>query len=65
MTIFKQDESYLTKTIHDLWRLPRDLVSDGFDDALLALSKDVPMTIHEYPTGSECFTWIVPDEWTC
>jgi aminopeptidase-like protein len=65
VTIFKQDESYLTKTIHDLWRLPRDLVSDGFDDALLALSKDVPMTIHEYPTGSECFTWIVPDKWTC
>jgi aminopeptidase-like protein len=58
-------DDYLAKTIHALWRLPRDLVSDGFDQALSALSRDVPMTIHEYPSGSECFTWIVPEKWAC
>ena len=48
-----------------LWQLPRDLVSDGFDAALQALATQIPMAIHEYPTGSECFTWIVPEKWTC
>jgi len=23
------------------------------------------MTIHEYPTGLECWSWIVPEKWTC
>lgn len=51
--------------IRSLWRLPRDLVSDGYDEALDALSSEIPMTIHEYPTGTECFTWIIPEKWTC
>jgi aminopeptidase-like protein/aminoglycoside N3'-acetyltransferase len=48
-----------------LWRLPRDIVSDGYDAALEALSSQIPMTIHQYPTGTECFTWIIPEKWTC
>ena len=51
--------------IDSLWALPRDLVSDGYDEALRALADRLPMTIHEYPTGTECFTWIVPEKWTC
>jgi len=23
------------------------------------------MTIHEFPSGTECWTWIVPEKWTC
>lgn len=54
------------QTIIDrLWRLPRDIVSDGYDAALAALATQVPMRIHEYPSGTECFTWIVPEKWTC
>lgn len=51
--------------IEKLWRLPRDIVSDGYDVALRALSTQMPMTIHEYPTGMECSTWLVPEKWTC
>lgn len=51
--------------INSLWKLPRDLVSDGYDQALYDLATRLPMTIHEYPTGTECFTWIVPEKWTC
>jgi aminopeptidase-like protein len=25
----------------------------------------MPMIIHEYPTGTECWTWLVPEKWTC
>jgi aminopeptidase-like protein/aminoglycoside N3'-acetyltransferase len=51
--------------VHNLWRLPRDIVSDGYDAALTALGTQVPMRVHEYPTGTECFTWVVPEKWTC
>ena len=55
----------IEQIVRSLWYLPRDIVSDGYDATLEALSKQVPMTIHEYPTGTECFTWIVPEKWTC
>jgi aminopeptidase-like protein/aminoglycoside N3'-acetyltransferase len=51
--------------IDSLWRLPRDIVSEGYDVALQALAKQVPMIIHEYASGTECSTWIVPEKWTC
>jgi aminopeptidase-like protein len=51
--------------VKHLWRLPRDIVSDGYDAALGALAEQVPMQIHRYPTGMECWTWVVPEAWTC
>jgi aminopeptidase-like protein len=51
--------------IHELWFLPRDIVSDGYDRALKRLAQEVPMTIHEYPSGEPCWTWRVPEKWTC
>jgi aminopeptidase-like protein len=51
--------------IKELWFLKRDIVSDGFDRALYRLAQEVPMTIHEYPTGESCWTWCVPEKWTC
>jgi len=55
----------MTEMIDGLWRLPRDIVSDGYDAALAALARQVPMAVHEYPAGSECWSWIVPERWTC
>jgi aminopeptidase-like protein/aminoglycoside N3'-acetyltransferase len=59
------ENASMEELISELWRLPRDIVSDGYDRALHALSTQVPMTVHEYPTGTECWTWIVPEKWTC
>jgi aminopeptidase-like protein/aminoglycoside N3'-acetyltransferase len=59
------DSASMEEMIASLWRLPRDIVSDGYDAALSALSVQVPMTVHEYPTGTECWTWLVPEKWTC
>lgn len=59
------ENANMEELISGLWRLPRDIVSDGYDTALRALSTQVPMIIHEYPTGTECWTWIVPEKWTC
>ena len=59
------ENASMEQMISALWRLPRDIVSDGYDAALRALSTQMPMTIHEYPTGTECWTWLVPEKWTC
>ncbi len=51
--------------IQELWFLQRNIVSDDFDRALDRLSKEVPMHIHQYPTGEACWTWRVPEKWSC
>ena len=51
--------------INELWFLKRDIISDDYDKALNRLAHDVPMNIHEYPTGEPCWTWRVPEKWTC
>lgn len=56
--------------INDLWYLKRDIVSDGFDQALERLRQVISaagleMQVHEYPTGEVCWTWQVPEKWTC
>ncbi len=55
----------MKEIINNIWRLPRDIISDGYDMALNELSKQIHMTIHEYPSGTECWSWIIPEKWTC
>lgn len=59
------EDASTEQLIDALWKLPRDIISDGYDIALRALATQVPMTVHEYPTGTECWTWLVPEKWTC
>jgi aminopeptidase-like protein len=56
--------------IEELWFLKRDLVSDDFDRALYRLKAEIEhtgaeMRIHQYPTGEACWTWEIPEKWTC
>jgi aminopeptidase-like protein len=60
----------MLETINKIWFLKRDLVSDGYDQALYHLADElrpsgINMTIHEYPSGEPCWTWRVPEKWTC
>jgi aminopeptidase-like protein len=60
----------MLELIQELWFLKRDIVSDEFDRALFRLSEEFSdsgsrMHIHEYPTGEACWTWRVPEKWTC
>lgn len=57
--------------IQELWYLQRNLVSDDYDRALKRLAEEISstttaqMVIHEYPSGETCWTWKVPEKWTC
>ncbi len=56
----------MLELINELWFLKRDLVSDGYDRALYRLAQEIPqMQIHSYASGEKCWTWRVPEKWTC
>ena len=58
-------DASMKEIIDSLWFIPRDIISDGFDISLHALSNILPMNIYRYPTGTKCWTWIIPEKWRC
>jgi aminopeptidase-like protein len=54
----------MMQCIEDLWFQRRDLVSDGFDASLDYLGKLIPLEIHAVPSGTQCWTWTVPEKWS-
>ncbi|HEY4245798.1 MAG TPA: DUF4910 domain-containing protein [Lacunisphaera sp.] len=58
-------DASMEELISAIWRLPRDIISDGYDVALQLLATQVPMTVHQFPSGTECWSWIIPEKWTC
>jgi len=65
----------MTGLIDELWFMKRDIISDDFDQALYRIAQEINahqgadesqrMIIHEYPTGEPCWTWKIPEKWTC
>ncbi len=54
----------MKKIINDLWLMRRDLVSDGFNEAVSYISKLIPISTFKVPTGTECWTWVIPPKWS-
>ncbi len=55
----------MMQLIEELWFLKRDIISDDYDRALARLGKEIPLKIHEVPSGTKVWTWTVPEKWTC
>jgi aminopeptidase-like protein len=55
----------MLQIINELWRTPRHIVSDGYDEALARLGDFLPLTVHEVPSGTQCWTWRIPNKWGC
>jgi aminopeptidase-like protein len=55
----------LKTLIEDLYYSTRAFVSDDFDDALAYVDDELPLNIHEYPSGMTIWdSWVVPRKWT-
>jgi aminopeptidase-like protein len=51
------------RLIGDLYPICRSITGDGFRQTLRRLREQIPLEIHEVPTGTQVFDWTVPREW--
>src|SRR3989338_8232261 len=50
--------------IKELFPFCRSITGNGVRKTLAVIKKFLPgLTIHEIPTGTECFDWTIPNEW--
>lgn len=61
------DEQYapvdMMALLCELFPITRSITGNGVRQTLASLSKFVPLSIHEVPTGTPVFDWEVPEEW--
>lgn len=53
----------LWQRVIDLYPLPRSLTGDGVRATIARLARELPLTVHEVPTGTAVLDWAIPDEW--
>jgi len=47
----------------ELYPICRSITGDGLRQTLSIIQKNIPLAIHEVPTGTPVFDWTVPKEW--
>ena len=59
-----QDGTPIFSLAERLFPSCRSITGDGARETLQIIAEQVPeLTVHEVPTGTECFDWTVPQEW--
>jgi aminopeptidase-like protein len=51
------------RLITELYPICRSITGEGVRDTLRILQRQIPLVIHEVPSGTPVFDWIVPQEW--
>lgn len=49
--------------IRNLYPICRSITGNGLRQTLLAVQEQLPLDLHEVPTGTQVFDWTVPNEW--
>jgi len=51
------------RLIEELYPICRSITGDGLRATLRRIQQEIPIAIHEVPTGTPVFDWTVPREW--
>ncbi len=51
------------RLIAELYPICRSITGDGFRETLRRIGQIVALKMHEVPTGTKVFDWVVPKEW--
>jgi aminopeptidase-like protein len=54
----------MLEVVGRLFPICRSITGEGVRQTLRAVGELIPLTIHEVPTGTKAFDWVVPKEWT-
>jgi aminopeptidase-like protein len=55
------DEIY--SLIRELYPICRSIMGEGVRETLARIRKEIPLDVHEVPSGTQVFDWTVPKEW--
>lgn len=50
--------------LRDLFPICRSIAGSGLRATIHRIAAEIPLRIHEYPTGTPVFDWAVPQEWS-
>ncbi len=53
----------LSSLLRRLYPICRSITGQGVRDTFAILAESIPLTVHEVPSGTRAFDWVVPKEW--
>jgi aminopeptidase-like protein len=59
----KEVGANMHRLMEELYPICRSITGDGIRKSLQLIQKHIPLELHEVPTGTKVFDWIVPKEW--
>src|SRR5437762_3432535 len=49
--------------MRELYPICRSITGNGFRQTLARLKKELPLEVHEVPSSTHVFDWMIPKEW--
>jgi aminopeptidase-like protein len=66
-TLLGEDISSIGQKLHEfaglMYPICRSITGQGVRDTLEMIREKIPLAIHQVPTGTQVFDWVVPMEW--